>query len=167
MIALQITDIKNFMNLFLTSDQFSPFCLVEAHLIKDIQYHIDGTLDFENLDQDKKQYYLERNLSHIPFVHVQNQLFQIIKGSSTPFYMKYVLKLQPGHINDPIFALSNKSSSQNSFFFLNIIFSDGKLLLTSGISSNDFLQEHLLSKEWDNSLKCFFKKCKIFYEMLN
>ncbi len=167
MIALQISDIKNFMNLFLASDQFSPFSLVEAHLIKDIQYHIDGALDYDTLDQDKKELFQSRKLSHIPFTNVQKQLFQLIKGTSTPSYMKYVLKLQAESFTDPIFSLTNSTPSLTDSFYLNILFSNSKLLLTSGVSTNDFLQERIVSKEWDNGLENFLKKCKIFYEMLN
>ncbi len=167
MIALQISDIKNFMNLLLASDHFSPFSLVEAHLIKDIQYHIDGTLDYDTLDQDKKELFQSKKLTHIPFLNVQNQLFQLIKGTSTPSYMKYVLKLQAEAFLDPIFSITNCTPSLTDSFYLNILFSNGKLLLTSGVSTNNFLQEHIVSKEWDNGLEIFLKKCKIFYETLN
>ena len=167
MIALQISDIKNFMNLFLTSDQFSSFSLVEAHLIKEVQYHIDGTLDYTTLDQDKKESFQSKNLSHIPFLNVQPHLFQLIKGSETPYYMKFVLKLQPLFFTDPTFALSHIAPALTDCFYLNILFSNNKLQLTSGVSTNDFLQERLVSKEWDNGLNNFLKKCKIFYEMLN
>lgn len=167
MIALQITDIKNFMNQFLTSDHFSAFSLVEAHLIKEVQYHIDGTLDYATLDQDKKEIFQSKNLSHIPFMNVQHHLFHLIKGSDTPYYMKFVLKLQPLSFADPTFALSQNTPALTDCFYLNILFSNNKLQLTSGVSTNDFLQERLVSKEWDNGLNNFLKKCEIFYEMLN
>lgn len=167
MIALQIQEIKHFMNQLLTTDQFHPFCLVEAHITKDVPFHIDGTLVLNNLDQDKKDDYETNKLVFIPFMQIQSLLFQLIKGSTTPSFMKFVLKLHPSLQKDPAFTTIYHSSSESDSFFLNIVFLNGNLQLTSGFSSNYIFQDNFISKEWDNSLKCFLKNCKIFYEMLN
>lgn len=167
MIALQIVNVKDFMNKFLNTSAFSTFLLAEASIINGVTYHIDGHLDSNDVKDELALENQTTNGNHIPFLQIQQNIFQLIKGKQTPSYLKFVLILTPDAQATFIHEINSLNEGQVDGFYLNILFQSGKLLLTSGISMRIFTKDKTIENEWDNKLRCFLKHHDFFCETLN
>lgn len=167
MIALQIVNVKDFMNKFLTTSAFVDFLLAEACIINGVTYHVDGHFDPNYLIDDISQENELIKESHIPFIQIQQNIFQLIKGKQTPSYLKFVLLLKTEAQANFIGEINSLNEGQVESFYLNILFQNGKLLLTSGISTRIFTKDKIIENEWDHKLRCFLKHHGFFCETLN
>lgn len=167
MIALQIINVKDFMNKLLTTSAFEDFLLAEASIIHGVTYHIDGHIEPNDILDESSIDIQQEITTHIPFLQIQHNIFHLIKGKQTPSYMKFVLLLSPSAQNKFVEKINSLDEGRAESFYLNILFQNGKLLLTSGLSALIFTKDKHLSNEWDNNLRCFLKHHDIFCETLN
>ena len=95
MIALELTDIKTFMNKLLRSEVFDHFLLQEAVITNSATYTING--------QITKGFYTEEELDELqlngcrflPFSMLKGNCFDLIKGKKTPSSFRFVFLLSP------------------------------------------------------------------------
>lgn len=159
MLSIQITEIKNFMAHLLSRETFDQFYLVEASVKMNISYHLDGHLNHDFFDTDTaekpdRDYCLWREAR--PFV------FNIIKGKRLPLGCKIVLGLPKGTITFLI------KESQCTFreeeiegIYLNILYEQKKLTITTGISYRTFSLDKSLEHNVDDHMKKFLRDKKI------
>lgn len=159
MLSIQITEIKNFMAHLLSRETFDQFYLVEASVKMNISYHLDGHLNHDFFDTDTpekpdRDYCLWREAR--PFV------FNIIKGKRLPLGCKVVLGLPKGTIAFLI------KESQCTFreediegIYLNILYEQKKLTITTGISYRTFSLDKSLEHNVDDHMRKFLKDKKI------
>ena len=154
MIAIQIKDIKHFMNDLLTGSVFDSFLLRQASITSYNHFEIDGTLlksyysneEWEQLEQkDFSSWAVSRPLCT-----------QIIKGHHTPTQMQITLLLSRKQIG--IFLKKHQiSMDEHSVLSMsfNIHYENGRLLCTTGLSLNIFTMDKELDHAWDQYVKEF------------
>lgn len=167
MIALNLPQIKDFMNKLLCTETFDHFLLKEATIQSNVTWAVDGTInrDFYS-DEDFEQ--LKDTLdAFLPFAQIRPHCFDLIKGKRTPTYFKFEFLLSSTNVAR---TLSNMQSSfspeQISGLFINLKFSQNKLLLTTGVSYRIFSTDKSLEREWDTLVKRFLKNHEIIFEEL-
>lgn len=81
MLALNIPELKNFMNQLLCSDTFDHFLLKEATIQKDAVWNFDGTVtpDFYSSEELEEQGL--SGLAFLPYGRVRQHCFDLIKGN--------------------------------------------------------------------------------------
>ena len=159
MLSIQITEIKNFMAHLLSRETFDQFYLVEASVKMNISYHLDGHLNHDFFDTDTaekpdRDYCLWREAR--PFV------FNIIKGKRLPLGCKIVLGLPKGTI---AFLIKESqctfSEEEIEGIYLNILYEQKKLTITTGISYRTFSLDKSLEHNVDDHMKKFLRDKKI------
>ena len=162
MIALQIEDVKHFMNLLLLSTPFDSFLLVEGSVKAGVTYHLDGTYNLEFYDQEK-----QADLKAQQFCSWQEQrnlVFSMIKGNRTPLSFKFVLKLSKKATEDFIdsYHLPLSYTDVNGLFF-NILFDHNQLSGVTGVSYSIFTLDKKLDTLFDEFAKKFLSQHQIPY----
>ncbi len=167
MIAIQLTAVKTFMRQLLCSEMFDHFLLMEASIVKDATFSIDGRINASFYTKEELE---EEGLSHLkalPYGKLRPVCYQLMKGRRTPVSFKFILLLSPEHTADAL-AQSKSSFTANDVtgIFLNLLFQNGNLTLTTGISYALFSTDRTLDQEWDILVRKFLNKYDVSYEEL-
>ncbi len=150
-----IKDKKSFMNKLLAGDVFDNFLLVEAEINTFSGFHIDGRIKKEFFESDGLPADFQ-NAEFVPFSHVKRTCFEIIKGTHTPLSFKFVLMLSPENAAKTIAASGSRLTDADiSGIYLNILFSNGELMVTSGISYATFTPDKSFENAWDGMVERF------------
>lgn len=167
MIALELPEVRVFMNKLLCSEMFDNFLLQEASIQNSISYHIEGSLQAGFFSEDELEQEHLTGFSFIPYGRVRTQCFDLIKGKRTPSFFKFVLLLSPSNLEKTLLQSGSSLSTQDiTAAFLNLKFQNGKLLLTTGISYRTFTIDKSFEQSWDTLVKRFLKNHEILFEEL-
>lgn len=167
MIALELTDVKDFMNKLLRSDTFDHFLLQEAAIINGASFVIDGYVN--------QSFYTESEIEELgitgyrimPFSMLRQQCFDLIKGKKTPTSFKFVFLLSPENLERTLSSLQSSFTINDiTGVFLNLKFQNQLLTLTTGISYNIFSPDKSLENEWDQLVRRFLAQHEIDFEEL-
>lgn len=168
MTALNLPEIKEFMNKLLCSETFDHFLLKEAVIKTAVTFTIDGTMDHEFYSTDETESLGLTGFSCLPFGMLRSQCFDLIKGKRTPSYFKFVLELSPTNLARTLEQIhSSFTAADISGVFLNLKFQNDALLLTTGVSYRIFCPDKSLEHEWDRLVERFLKNNGIVYEKLS
>ncbi|MBQ7065863.1 MAG: hypothetical protein IJN92_03500 [Lachnospiraceae bacterium] len=157
MIALEISNIKLFMNKLLNSEAFDSFYLEEARITTFNEFYIDGRI--------QKEFYTTEELEENPALLKEFSLwkelrpccFSLIRGNHTPLHFKLVL-----HVGDSFFDKLLKSPeltvdpSLIKSLQLIIKYQTGKLTCITGTAFHTFVMDKSLESLWDVALKKSF-----------
>ncbi len=167
MIALQIMEIKDFMNKLLRTAMCDHFLLQEADITQNVTYSINGSLQKSFYNADEQEELGLGGLAFAPFSLLRGNCFDLIRGKKTPIYFKFVFSLSPQNIENTLRHTASSFTAQD-IFSMNMIFTfqNGKLICTTGISYRTFSMDRMLEKEWDILVQKFLSKNQITYEML-
>ncbi len=128
MINIEITSQNAFMQHLLKKDTFDEYILTSAIIKREVSLTLEnsaGEGDTEPLYKDYRAI-----------------IYDFIKGSVAPKYMKLVLK--------------SKDNPKNvSGRFINIIYKDGTMSLTTGIAYETFVLDKESEREWDDYINRF------------
>ena len=167
MLALHITNLKQFMNHLLILDTFDSFLLEEAVITTANTYTIDGRINHS--------FYSEEDLStgqipdseYSPWSTLKGICFQLIKGKRTPLSFKFVFHVKPEHTARLL--LQNECTVDTSAvksLVMTIRYDGMRAVLTTGCSYHTFV----LSKEpeliWEKTLTGLLTTRQISYEFL-
>ena len=167
MIALQLIDIKDFMNKLLCTDLFDHFLLAEATINTYVNHVIDGHLNMDFFSQEDSSYDALSQNNICPFSMLRPTCYQLIKGTRTPLSFQFVFQLSPENQQHTLEKSGcNIHLNDISGMFLNLRFQNQKLVCTTGISYNIFFMDKSLEQEWDRLITVFFKNNKIPFEVL-
>ena len=162
--AFQLTEKKEFMNLLLRSETFDNFLLSEASSHAAVSYEIDGRLNesvFSSEELDSQQL---AGLTHMPYGRLRPVFFELIKGRATPSYFKFVLMLSPSNLQKTILASGTAISPADLLgAYLNILYQNGQLLLTTGVSYRVFIPDKSFEKEWEKFTINFLKRNSVVF----
>lgn len=161
MIALQITELKAFMNTLLRSDTFDDFLLQEATLQMAISYVIDGHINKDFFEEESTE--LPPN-GFVAYGEVRPTLFELIKGKRTPIGLQLVLQHSPKR--SAILFPDGLDNRAIKGLILNIRYDGNKVILTSGINYATFSLDKTPELIWDEALMAFLNSSHIAYEML-
>lgn len=167
MIALKLTEKKEFMNQLLCSEIFDHFLLPEASIHKDASFTIDGHLNPSFYSREELEEEGLTDAGILPYSRLRPVCYQLIRGNRTPVSFKFVLMLSPQNMANTL-ARSDSSFtvSDISGIFLNLAFQNGQITLTTGISYNIFSTDRTLEREWDLLVQKFLNKHAISFEEL-
>ena len=142
MLALKITDVKDFMNKLLIGEVFDRFSLVEASVTTFNTFTINGKLHYDFFDTDTKAAFEENSTEYSLWHDVKPYCFSIIRGRRTPLNFRIVS------------------------FYLNIRYKNQSLLCTTGVSYTSFSPDKRLEHLWDDSMTVFLSSHHIPCEKL-
>lgn len=163
MLALQITNIKDFMSKLFLKDTFDSFYLVESSIVTANTFSIDGRI--------KKEYFTQEELENHPYAEysiwesLRPFCFQLIKGKKTPLAIKLILRL-PLKQSEQLLEQSGLSYQIQDIdgFFLNIRYENSIAICTTGVSIKTFTLDKSLELFWDQTIIKFLKNANIDIE---
>lgn len=165
MIALELTNIKDFMNKLLRSETFDHFHLQEAIITSGVTYTINGqiTKGFYS-DEEIEELQLE-GCRFLPFSMLKTNCFDLIKGKKTPSAFRFVFLLSPKNMEKTIASVgSSYNPSDVTGMYINLKYQNQLLSLTTGIAYNIFSTDKTLESEWDKMVVKFLKQHEIAFE---
>lgn len=167
LIALQLTDVKTFMNQLLCSELFDRFLLSEASITKDATFTVNGHINPAFYSAEELETEGLTGFDILPYSRLRPVCYQLIRGKHTPVSFKFVLTLSPENMKHTL-ARSDSSFTDNDVkgIFINLAFQNGRLTLTTGISYILFSTDRTLDHEWDGLIKKFLAKNSVSYEEL-
>ena len=165
MIALELTDVKDFMNKLLKSELFDHFLLQEASITGAATYTISGQITKGFYGEDELAELQLKDLRFLPFSMLRENCFDLIKGKKTPCAFRFVFLLSPQNMEKTIASAgSSYKPSDISGMYINLRFQNQLLSLTTGIGYNIFSTDKTLENEWDKLVMKFLTKHEIAYE---
>lgn len=167
MIALNILEIKDFMNKLLYSELFDNFLMQEAVIQGSMTWSANGSLNTDFYSPEELEENGLSGLAFLPFGQIRPQCLALIKGKRAPAYFKFVFLLSPKNLARTLEQTkSSFTPADISGMFVNLKFQQGRLLLTTGISYRIFSPDKSLEYEWDQLMKRFLKNHELSFEEL-
>ncbi len=167
MIALKITNIKQFMGKLLTTESFDSFLLEEASIATYNTFVIDG---HQNRDFYSTEEWEDKQIRPYDFSmwkQIRPICFSLIKGTHTPSSFKFILHLIPDYA--PSILKKEETQimpEQIKAFVLTIKYDGTTLTLITGTAFHTFIMDKSVDNLWDNAIKKFLDKWDIAYEEL-
>jgi hypothetical protein len=167
MIALELTNVKDFMNTLLKTETFDHFMLQEAVITKAASYVIDGHITGSFYTGEELSELGITDYPMLPFSLLRNNCFDLIKGKKAPAAFRFVFLLSPENLKSTLKSLSSSYTSEDiTGIYLNIKYQNQLLTLTTGISYRIFSTDKSLEKEWDRLVLRFLSQHAITWEEL-
>lgn len=167
MIALKITNVKQFMGRLLGGEDFDSFLLEEAAISTYNTFRIDGHQNREFYTSDEWEDKEIRPYDFTKWKTIRPVCFDLIKGKRTPVSFQFVLRLIPEYT---VSVLKQEETSvapeQISGFLLNVRYDGLSLTLVTGTSYTTFLMDKSPDVLWDKAVRQFLSKREISYEEL-
>ncbi len=165
MIALQIKNIKQFMNHFLAGDAFDSFLLEQASISTYNTFTIDGRENRAFYTSEEWEDGETRPYEFTQWKKIRPVCFDLIKGKRTPTTFHFVLHLLPEYTA----SLLEKGDTtvtpdQVKAFVLNIKYDGTSLTLITGTAFHTFLMDKTPDALWDRAVRQFLAKRQIDYE---
>lgn len=160
--SAEILDVKQFMQVLFKSTNFDAYEMVSAALRTDMDYSIDGRWNHSFFDETEIEEQALTTYTYLPWRLAKNKVFDLIKGKKTPTTMKFVFKLDITSMNK-LLADTSSAYSVNDIdgIYLNILFQEHKLILTSSASFKMFTLDKSLEQEYFTSLVNMLKNNNI------
>lgn len=167
MLALKITDIRDFTNKLFIGEVFDKFCLSEATVTTFNTFTIDGRLQKDFFDTDSMNRFAEHGRTHSLWKDIRPFCWSVIRGKRTPLSFRIVLHLSRSGVEA---AMRNTdfgiSSEQIDGLFLNLQFKNNSLLCTTGTSLKAFSMDKRPEQLWDDMILSFLSRNQILFERL-
>lgn len=160
MISITIDDIKNCTSKLFIEDVFHDFLFVKGYTKTGITTEFDGKLNKDFYENEEDDSFLANG--YLSWQEVKPLYFQAIKGKRLPLSFQIVFALPKDNI-EKIVNSHNLLFSANDIhgLFLNILYEQGTLSVTSGTSLGFFTLDKSLEELWDTMITNFFKKHQI------
>ena len=163
MLALKITDVKDFTNKLFIGEVFDRFWLNEASITTFSTFSIDGKLQPDFFDSDEKEILASGKRTYALWKELKPYCFSIIRGKKTPLFFKLVFQFPPERIFTPQNDGTGIYPDINGLF-LNIQFKNNLLMCTTGVSLKTFIPGVKPDALWDSKILEFFRKNQIVFE---
>lgn len=155
MLALKITDQKDFTNKLFLGDTFNSFWLNQAEIVTSNVFSIDGKLQNNFFDNDEQEFLVSSHRTFSLWKEIKPFCCSIIKGKRAPLSFKIVLQFSP---NKAAALLQNSSVSPEfvTGLYLNLQYKNKTMLCTTGTSMKTFLPGRELDHLWEQYIMEFF-----------
>lgn len=165
MIAIKIQRQKDFMGKLLASEVFDAFLVNEATIETFNTFHIDGKIhkDFYKSDTQSDDIPVYEFSS---WKELRPICLDLIKGKRTPLGLKFIFYLDDSSRKELIAANGSDILPEQINLGLNIKYSGGEMVLTTGTAFNIFTLDKEIEKAWDSYIPSFLDKNNIEYELL-
>lgn len=163
MLALQISNMKDFMSKLFLKDTFDSFYLVESTIITANTLSIDGRIKKEYFTSEENEE--RQHAKYSTWEVLRPFCFQFIKGKKTPLAIKLIFCLTPAQSDELLkeSGLPFQSEDIEGLFF-NIRYENSNAIFTTGISMKTFSLDKSLEQFWDQSMIKFIKNAHIGIE---
>ena len=153
MLALQITNLKDFMNKLFVKETFDHFLLSEATLTTFAVYHVDGAYHPEFFGEDQE----ESVFRLCPWSRLRPVFFSLIKGKHTPLNFKIIFQLSDAD-TARLLQTDNLPFQPEDVFglYMNVQYDGERVTVTTGSSLKIFTLDKSLDASWDALAKRFF-----------
>ena len=167
MIALKITDLRDFTNKLFIREVFDPFWMNQAEITTYNTFSIDGKLHMDFLDSDELQILQKSGRTYSLWKEVKPFCYSVIRGKRTPLSFKIVLQLSKAQTQALVTQAGlSLDPSVISGLYLNLQFKNKILLSTRGTAFNTFIPDKRLEQLWDGMVLDFFSQHQIIFEEL-
>ena len=168
MIALELTNVKDFMNKLLIGEVFDNFLLQEAQITGAGSLSLSGQITKGFYSEEELEEHKLSGLRFLPFSMVKKTAFEMIRGKKTPSSFRFILLLSPENQAKTISSVTTTSlkNEEVTGLFINIKYQNQLLTLTTGISYNIFSLDKTLEEQWDKMVMRFLTQHEIPYEPL-
>lgn len=168
MIALELTDIKDFMNKLLRSEIFDHFLLQEAVITNAATYTLNGQITKGFYNEEELEELQLKGCRFLPFSMTRGNCFDLIKGKKTPSAFRFVFLLSPSNMEKTLTSVgSSYKTTDVTGMYINLKYQNQLLSLTTGIAYNIFSTDKTLENEWDKMVMKFLKQHEIAFEELS
>lgn len=167
MIALKITDVKDFMNKLLIGDTFDCFEAAEVSITTFNTFTIDGKLRKDFFDTNTNELLEQSRRDCSLWKELKPYCYSIIRGKRTPLHFKIILQLPDRQTQSALEKLNLPISPELiSRLFLNLHYKNKELLCTTGTAIQVFMPGKALEQYWDGTVLDYFRNAKILFEKL-
>lgn len=163
MVALQISDLKQFTQKLFIGETFDWFLVKEAQIVTFNTFTIDGTV--------RHGYYSEEELEagrieqYSAWKSLRPFCFSLIKGNKLPESFSIIFRLPPGQTERFLRErCPSWSAEQIGGLYLNVRYEEQKLYCITGLAFHQFTMDKTPEREWDDMIRAFFKKERIPFE---
>lgn len=168
MIALEIKNIKEFMNHLLNSEAFDSFFMEEASITTYNTFLIDGHIvDAFYEGTDALGNTLAKPSAFSTWKKLRPVCFSLIKGNRSPVAFKFVLHAGERYMerlkNNPETAFHLE---QLKALTVNIRFESGSLRCVTGTSYHTFVMDKTIDNIWDGDFVSSLTALGIGFELL-
>ena len=167
MIALKITNVKQFMGKLLASEAFDSFLLEEASISTYNTFIIDG---HQNRDFYTSEEWEDKEIRPFDFTawkQIRPICYSLIKGTKTPSAFKFILHLVPDYLASILKDQDTTVTPQQiKALVLTVKYDGTTLTLITGTAFHTFIMDKSVDVLWDNAVKGFLDKREISYEEL-
>ncbi len=158
MLALQIDEVKTFMNRLLAGSVFDSFLFVEGALQMGFGYEFDGHLNHDFYTEGELAG-IDEEETYISYSQVRPVLFSLIRGKRTPLSFRLTLQLKESQAQALLSSVSSAASVKG--LLLNIRYDGQKVFLTSGVNYSAFSFDKAPEHAWDTWLTEFIKSLSL------
>lgn len=165
MIALQIQDIKQFMNKLLLQQTFDNFLLVEGSITTYNTFRIDGRLHKSFFTEEEQETLTLSERDFSLWKEIKPFCLELIKGKKTPLAFQFTFQLSAQN-TAKLFSSSGITSilpENVSGLLLNVRFEHGALAVITATNLNLFVPDKSLERAWDDMVKRFLKQQEISF----
>ncbi len=161
MIALKITNIKDFTRQLFLKETFDGFLLSEAVISTFNTFTISGFLNLDYYNDIEQEELKDRTCS--TWKEIRPICLQLIKGSRLPLTFRITLRMKQEN-TDAILARNELTHLYDvDCLQLNILYKSGIITCTTGIALRQFTMDKTLDQVWDTMVRKFFAKSQIEY----
>ena len=165
MIALKILKQKNFMSKLLTTDLFDDFTVEEVTIDTFNTFTIDGRIHKEFYNDSVTPEEVPKS-EFSEWAKIRPIALSLIKGKHTPLGFKFILHLSD---KDKLSILQESDmdiSPDQVSFGIGIKYSQGEVLITTGVSYTIFTLDKSAEKAWDEYIPSFLESNGIEADLL-
>lgn len=167
MIALKITNIKQFMGKLLASECFDSFLLEEASISTYNTFLIDGHQNRNFYTSEEWEDKQIRPYDFSTWKQIRPIGYSLIKGTHTPTAFKFILHLIPDFVASILKEKDTAvTSEQIKALVLTIKYDGTTLTLITGTAFHTFVMDKTVDNLWDNAVRQFLAKREIAFEEL-
>ena len=167
MIALKITNVKQFMGKLLASEAFDSFLLEEASISTYNTFLIDGHQNRNFYTSEEWEDKEIRPFDFTTWKQIRPICYSLIKGNKTPSAFKFILHLIPDYLASILKEQDTTVTPQQiKALVLTVKYDGTTLTLITGTAFHTFIMDKSVDVLWDNAVKEFLDKREINYEEL-
>ncbi len=165
MIALEILEIKKFMNAFLLGDLFDRFRMTEAQITTFCTFTIDGRLEKAFFGEEEEKTVGgagQAGADCVTWELIKPRCLDLIRGKKTPLSFRFVF-FCPEETMEELLSAGSAGEDAGSVtgMCLNLRFSGGTLSVTTGIARRLFSTDRAQEMIWDDYVREFLKTAGI------
>ncbi|MBE5828044.1 MAG: hypothetical protein E7305_01125 [Butyrivibrio sp.] len=166
MIAIRVSKQRNFMAKLLTSELFDNYLTEEVVIDTYNTFTIDGRVHkefYKNTNEEDNACPIEE---FSKWEKLRPICLELIKGRQTPLGFKFILRLSDQQKASLFETIDSDISMDQVSFGINIKFSSGEVVITTGVNYSIFTLDKEAEKAWDNYVPSFLESNGIETDIL-